>query len=88
MNSADILHRWSNGRFISTPHRVINRFGRVRYSNPFFFDPNMHAAIALLPSCVSAETPAAYPPVVFGDYLMERLHKNYNQHQKLSSLTR
>ncbi len=81
MNSADILHRWSNGRFISTPHRVINRSGRTRYSNPFFFDPDMHATIAPLPSCVSAETPAAYPPVVFGDYLMERLHKNYNQHQ-------
>ena len=82
MNSADILHRWSNGRFISTPHRVINRSGRTRYSNPFFFDPNIHAAIAPLPSCVSAARPAAYPPVVFGDYLMARLRKNYNQHQQ------
>lgn len=87
MNSADILHRWSNGRFISTPHRVINRSGRTRYSCPFFFDPDMHATIAPLPSCVSDEAPSAYSPVVFGDYLMERLHKNYNQHQKRFSLT-
>ena len=81
MNSADILHRWSNGRFISTPHRVINRSGRTRFSNPFFFDPDMHATITPLPTCVGAENPPAYPAVVFGDYLMERLHKNYNQHQ-------
>jgi len=64
---------------------VINLSGRTRYSHPFFFDPDTHATIMPLPSCVSAETPAAYPPVVFGDYLMERLHKNYNQHQKCAA---
>jgi isopenicillin N synthase-like dioxygenase len=82
MNSADILHRWSNGRFISTPHRVINRSGRARYSNPFFFDPNMHAAITPLPGCVSPGNPPKYEPVVYGNYLMERLNANHEQHQK------
>ena len=85
MNTADILHRWSNGRLISTPHRVINRSGRARYSNPFFFDPNMHAEITPLPSCVSADHPAKYEPVIYGEYLMERLHANHQQHQKQES---
>ncbi len=81
MNTADILHRWSNGRFISTPHRVINRSGKERYSNPFFFDPDMHAEIIPLPGCVTAENPVRYEPIVYSDYLMSRLHANYDQHQ-------
>jgi isopenicillin N synthase-like dioxygenase len=82
MNSADILHRWSNGRFISTPHRVINRSGRARYSNPFFFDPDMKAEINPLPGCVSADNPPRYEAVVYGDYLMARLRANHDQHAK------
>lgn len=80
MNSGDILHRWSNGHFISTPHRVINRSGRARYSCPFFFDPDMHAQITPLPSRVSAETPARFEPLVYGDFLMGQLRANHDQH--------
>ena len=86
MNTADILHRWSNGKLISTPHRVINRSGRARYSNPFFFDPNMHTLVSPLPTCVSADNPARYEPVVYGDYLMERLNKNHSQHEKRTTM--
>jgi len=82
MNTADILHRWSNGRFISTPHRVINRSGRSRYSNPFFFDPNMKAEIVPLSGCVTTDNPTQYEPLVYGDYLMERLNANHEQHEK------
>lgn len=80
MNTADILHRWSNGRLISTPHRVINRSGRARYSNPFFFDPDMKADIVPLPGCVSPENPARYEPINYGEYLMARLRSNHQQH--------
>jgi isopenicillin N synthase-like dioxygenase len=82
MNTGDILHRWSNGRFISTPHRVINRSGRARYSNPFFFDPDMRAEIAPLASCVSAAEPARFEPLVYGEFLMNELRANHVQHQE------
>jgi len=82
MNSADILHQWSNGRFISTPHRVINRSGQARYSNPFFFDPNMHSTITPLASCIDEGEAPRYKPVVYGEYLMARLHANHEQHQE------
>ena len=77
LNVGDILSRWSNGRFASTPHRVINLSGKDRYSQPFFFDPSMDAVVAPVPQC--ARTGGSdLPPVRYGDYLMERIDKNYD----------
>ena len=39
VNSGDILQRWSNGRFKSTPHRALPPVGTDRYAIPFFFGP-------------------------------------------------
>jgi isopenicillin N synthase-like dioxygenase len=82
LNSADILHRWSNGRWVSTPHRVVNRSGAERYSAPFFFDPHMHTVVEPLASCVPPGERPRFEPVVYGQYLMERLTANYRQHQR------
>ncbi len=73
MNVGDITQRWTNDRFVSTPHRVINCSGRDRFSIPYFFDPDMAARI----ECLGAG-PARHAPVAFGDYLMHRLDANYD----------
>ncbi len=78
LNSGDMLKRMSNDHYISTPHRVINRAKANRYSIPFFFEPNMHAFIAPLLSCVNAQHPEKYPPIEYASYLMARIKSNYN----------
>ena len=84
MNVGDILARWSNDLFVSTPHRVINRSGRERYSQPFFFDPSMESSIETLPATVPAGSQPKYQPVIYGEYLMERIDKNYHYRKKAS----
>ena len=51
VNSGDILQRWSNGRFKSTPHRALPPVETDRYAIPFFFGPSWTALIECLPSC-------------------------------------
>ena len=78
VNIADMMARWTNDRFVSTLHRVVNNGGRDRYSIPFFFGPDYDATIEPLPSCVSAERPAAYPPILTGRYLEGRFAATYS----------
>jgi isopenicillin N synthase-like dioxygenase len=82
MNIGDMLHRWSNGQLLSTPHRVINRSGCERYSCPFFFDPNVASEIAPLPSCTGPGNPPRFAPQLFGEFLRAELEAGYQKHAK------
>ncbi|QDL91669.1 isopenicillin N synthase family oxygenase [Paroceanicella profunda] len=84
MNVGDILARWSNGRFVSTPHRVRNLSKRDRYSQPFFYDPSMEATVACPEEFIARGETAYSKPVRYGDYLLERLNKNYDYRKKAS----
>ncbi|KAA2317495.1 isopenicillin N synthase family oxygenase [Pseudooceanicola sediminis] len=84
MNVGDILAKWSNGRFVSTPHRVKNLSRRDRYSQPFFYDPSMRALVECPPAMLDAGEKPQMKPVLYGDYLLERLNKNYDYRKKTS----
>jgi isopenicillin N synthase-like dioxygenase len=73
VNVGDLLARWTNDRFKSTPHRVINASGRERYSFGFFVDPNVDCQID--PVVVDGET-TKYQPVTCGDYIRMRLDQS------------
>jgi isopenicillin N synthase-like dioxygenase len=74
VNSGDMMQRWTNDRWPSTLHRVINRVtdatgGRDRWSIAYFCDLDHDALISPLPSCVTAERPARYAPITAGEHL-------------------
>lgn len=78
INAGDLLMRWTNHRWKSNLHRVINpprglTGSTRRLSIVLFTGPNNDAVIECLPSCQSADRPARYGPIKAHDHLMERI---------------
>ncbi|MFT5504711.1 MAG: isopenicillin N synthase-like dioxygenase [Gammaproteobacteria bacterium] len=67
VNIGNILQYWTNGLFSSTPHRVINRNGRDRYSIPLFVNPDFETMIEPL---FDSEQPD-FEPFHYGKYQVD-----------------
>ena len=81
INLGNMMRRFSNDRFLSTPHGVLNESGADRYSIAYFHSPNPNATIECLPSCVAADNPARYEPTVYRELVLAFYRANYF-HQK------
>ncbi|HUZ71972.1 MAG TPA: 2-oxoglutarate and iron-dependent oxygenase domain-containing protein [Stellaceae bacterium] len=77
VNLGDMMARWTNDLYASTPHRVLNRSAKDRYSAAFFFDPAFHTRVECLPTCQGAGRPARYPPISSGEHLAAMYRKTY-----------
>ena len=80
-NIGDLLARWSNNRFASTVHRVINRTSSARYSVPVFFDPHTDTVIDPVDLGVS-KVDSLFEPVRTGQHIMGRNAKSFAQYKK------
>lgn len=79
VNVGDLLARWTNNRFASTEHRVVNSSGRERYSVAAFVDPSYDC---MIDPVVKAGEMAAYEPITAGDYLVWRFGKAFAYRNK------
>lgn len=76
INTGDLMARWSNDRFKSTPHRVVPRPAAMKHgrqSIAFFSDPDPDVLIETIPSCISEASPAKYGPISAGDHIRKRI---------------
>lgn len=77
VNIGDLVQTFTNDRYISTMHRVINTSGNERYSIPFFIDLDFDALVEVVPSCQSEQQPAKYQPYTCGQHKYKRFVDSY-----------
>jgi isopenicillin N synthase-like dioxygenase len=78
VNSGDMMKRWSNDRFKSTPHRALPPVGQHRYAIPFFLGPQFDWTIACLPTCTTADNPPRYKPITYAQWQEYWYDANYD----------
>ena len=80
VNVGDLLMRWTNEGFISTPHRVVNRKGQERYSMVIAWDPNFDTIVDPSIVCQNGALPL-YSPLSCGDYVLSRFDSSFGYRQ-------
>jgi isopenicillin N synthase-like dioxygenase len=78
VNSGDIMTRWTNGRFKSTPHRALPPVGQHRYAIPFFLGPQFDWLIACLPTCTGPDNPPRFAPITYSAWQEYWYDANYD----------
>jgi isopenicillin N synthase-like dioxygenase len=84
VNSGDLLARWTNDRYASTPHRVINRSGRERFSIATFYDPDFKAVVDPRQLGVS-DAECRYEPTTSGAHILGRIERSFGYRKKLAA---
>jgi len=82
VNVGDLMARWSNDRFASTPHRVVNRSGVERMSIATFYDPSYDAVVDPR-DLTSADLEPIYEPIAAGDYILGRINDSMSYRKAL-----
>ena len=77
VNLGDMIARWTNDRYRSTLHRVINTSGRERCSVPFFYTGNPDCEVRCIETCLDPGEQPKYPVVSVEGHIQEMYRKTY-----------
>lgn len=80
INIGDLMARWTNDRWTSTLHRVVNPFSDVaavsrRQSFAYFHQPNYNIRVECLDGCADETHPVRYPPIISGENYRDKITK-------------
>lgn len=84
VNVGDLLARWTNDRYASTPHRVINASGRERFSIATFYDPDFKADVDPRQLGVPASE-CRYEPTTSGAHILGRIERSFGYRKTLAA---
>jgi isopenicillin N synthase-like dioxygenase len=82
VNTGEMLARYSNDRYVPTPHRVVNANNTLRHAVPFFYGPSLDAVIQPVPTCVGPDNPAKYEPLLYADHRRKLNLTNFDHRRK------
>ncbi len=81
VNLGDMMARWTNERWASTLHRVVNPpLGMAqsrRLSIGMFVHPNYDQRIECVPSCLAAGEKARYPVITAGEHIKRKIERSH-----------
>jgi len=81
VNLGDMMARWTNERWASTLHRVVNPpLGMAqsrRLSIGMFVHPNYDQRIECVPTCLSAGEKARYPVITAGEHIKRKIERSH-----------
>ncbi|MDE1464254.1 isopenicillin N synthase family dioxygenase [Spartinivicinus poritis] len=81
VNIGDLVQTFTNDRYISTLHRVINISGKERYSLPFFIDLDYDAKVEVVPTCRDTATSVKNQSYTCGQHKYKRFVDSYTHLQ-------
>lgn len=75
------MSRWTNEKYKSNVHRVINKSGKERYSIPLFVSGNPDYLVECIPTCKALGEPAKFPPVTVQEAVSAAYAESYGRAQ-------
>ncbi len=85
VNIGDMMAQWTNDRWVSTVHRVVNPEASAgsngrRLSLVFFHQPNPDAMIDCIPTCIGEGRPKKYMAVNAGEYISGKINRHFKSY--------
>lgn len=82
VNTGNLMMCWTNDRYVSNLHRVVNKTGTARYSVPFFFDGNPDFLVKCLESCIEEGGVAKHSPLTVSEWMEGRYADTFGGSKK------